>query len=421
MPPTADRPDGRTELLANPDTASWTSPDWTLAEARTQQLFNPSSPIDEETLFSGRCGQVTDLLGAVHEKGAHAIVYGERGVGKSSLANIIPTKISPAATKIRFLKENCRPEDTFFTLWSKSLFSHQSNGASISELWRNETREFVVIKALEELPRNTQFVFVFDEFDRISSSETKAGIADTIKHFSDYPTNITIVIVGVGHSVEDLFGAHPSIQRCCRQIPLRRMARPELCAMLADRYFRIGLQCSENMIDRLVDLSCGFPGNLHLAGREAALSAVRAKRTEITEQDYVQALGESVRRSQDSAVGAYHRAIHRASQTIYKEVLLACAMAKSDDRGTFTAADVRDALSEVLGRRVEITNFAKHLAAFCDPDRGPVLHKSGKDETPARYQFIDSALQRYVFLTARKAGADGLLKSSPEIEWMTEL
>ncbi len=401
---TPDRSSDETLPVA-PDVTSWSNEDWISAEAKAQELFNPSSPIDRERFFSGRLSQVSDLLDAIHEKGAHAILYGERGVGKSSLANIIAAKIAPAATRIRFLRENCRPEDTFFTLWSKILFEHRFNGVSIPELLKNEAREFVVIKVLEELPKNLHYVFAFDEFDRISSPETKVAIADTIKHFSDYPKNVTIVIVGVGQSVEQLFGAHPSIQRCCRQILLPRMPKPELRGILTDRYARIGLRCSDEMTERVVDLSCGFPGYLHLAGREAALSALRARRAEITEEDYLQALGESVRRTQESIVAAYNKATYSAYDNIYKQVLLACAMASSDERGMFSAADIRDALTEILGRRIEIANFTRHLAAFCDAERGPVLRKDGK-EKPIKYQFVDAALQRYVFLLARKGRSD---------------
>ncbi|WP_316228625.1 AAA family ATPase [Bradyrhizobium sp. SZCCHNR1045] len=386
-----------------PDLAIWGDQDWHLAEATAQRLFNPSSPIDEERLFSGRLDQVNDLLGVVYEKGAHAILYGERGVGKSSLANTITAKIPPAITNIRVLKENCRPEDTFFTLWSKILFSYELNGVAIPELLKDERRDFVVMKVLEELPKNSQFVFVFDEFDRISSVETKTAIADTIKHFSDYPKNITIVIVGVGHSIEELFGAHPSIQRCCRQIPLPRMSKHELREILTDRYPQIGIGCTDDIVDKLVDLSCGLPGFVHLAGRESALSAVRSRRDYIGEQDYDQAISESVRRAQESTITAYNKAIYSAKENIYKEVLLACAMARTDERGMFAAADIRDALIGILGRRVEIASFTRHLAAFCDPDRGPVLRKTGK-KNRFQYQFVDAPLQPYIFLAARKSG-----------------
>jgi Cdc6-like AAA superfamily ATPase len=342
-------------------------------------------------------------LGVVYERGAHAILFGERGVGKSSLANTITAKIPPAVTNIQFLKENCRPEDTFFTLWSKILFNFQYNGVDIADYLKDETRDFVIIKILESLPKTSQYVFVFDEFDRISSSATKTAIADTIKHFSDYPQNITIVIVGVGFSIEELFGAHPSIQRCCHQIPMPRMSKVELSEILSDRYPQIGLSCSDAMIDKLVELSRGLPGYAHLAGREAALSAIRRRSRKIEDFDYSEAIKESVRRAQESIITAYNRAVYSAKENIYKEVLLACAMARTDERGMFAAADIRDALIDILRRRVEIASFTRHLAAFCDPDRGPILRKTGK-KNRFQYQFVDAPLQPYIFMAGRRDG-----------------
>jgi Cdc6-like AAA superfamily ATPase len=152
-----------------PKSEVWTEQNWGLAYATAQRLFNPSSPIDEERLFSGRLTQINDMLSVVYEKGAHAILFGERGVGKSSLANTITAKIPPAVTNIKFLKENCRPDDTFFTLWSKILFNFQYDGVLIFDYLKDETRDFMVIKILESLPKTSQYVFVFDEFDRITN------------------------------------------------------------------------------------------------------------------------------------------------------------------------------------------------------------------------------------------------------------
>ncbi|MGA7675162.1 MAG: AAA family ATPase [Rhizomicrobium sp.] len=379
----------------------WTDREWGLAEAAAQRLFNPSSPIDEERLFSGRLTQVNDLLSVVYERGAHAILYGERGVGKSSLANTITARIPPAVTNIKIIKENCRPDDTFFTLWSKILFDFSYDNMLVSDYLRSETRDFMVIKILESLPKNLQYVFVFDEFDRITNSATKTAIADTVKHFSDYPQNITIVVVGVGFSIRELFGAHPSIERCCRQIPIQRMSKPELSEIITDRYPRIGITASQEMIGNLIDLSRGLPGYAHLAGREAALSALRSGRRVVEAVDYTAAISESVRRAQESIITAYNRAVYSAKENIYKEVLLACATAKTDDQGMFAAADIRDELIKILGRRVEIASFSRHLARFCETDRGPVLRKSGK-KNRFQYQFVDAPLQPYIFMSGRR-------------------
>jgi hypothetical protein len=133
------------------------------------------------------------------------------------------------------------------------------------------------------------------------------------------------------------------------------------------------------------------------------LSALRRKSRRIEDFDYSQSIKESVRRAQESIITAYNKAIYSAKENIYKEVLLACAMARTDERGMFAAADIRDALIEILGRRVEIASFTRHLAAFCDPDRGPILRKSGK-KNRFQYQFVDAPLQPYIFMAARRDG-----------------
>lgn len=358
----------------------------------------------EERLFSGRIQQVSDLLSIIYEKGAHGILFGERGVGKSSLANTITAKIPPAITNIKFLKENCRPEDTFFTLWSKMLWEFKYEDIPISDYLRDEDRHYIIIKILEVLSKNKQYVLIFDEFDRIENVQTKNSMADTIKHFSDYPQNITIIIVEVGFSIEELFGAHPSIQRCCQQIPMPRVCPlTKLTDIIADRYPQIGIEVGHDVRKMLVGLSQGLPGFAHLAGREAALSAIRRRVRWVEEFDYKEAIKESVRRAQESIVNAYSKAVYSAKENIYREVLLACAMARTDERGKFSASDVRDALLKILGRRIEIAGFARHLAAFCDADRGPIIRKAGKPKR-FQYQFVDAPLQPYIIMTGKKDG-----------------
>jgi len=181
------------------------------------------------------------------------------------------------------------------------------------------------------------------------------------------------------------------------------MSKPELSEIISDRYPQIGLTCDEPLVNKLIELSRGLPGYAHLAGREAALSAIGRKHRKIDEVDYSEAIRESVRRAQESIITGYNRAVYSAKENIYKEVLLACAVAKTDERGMFAAADIRDALIAILGRRVEIASFTRHLAAFCYPDRGPVLRKSGK-KNRFQYQFVDAPLQPYIFMTGRRDG-----------------
>lgn len=47
------------------------------------QIFTPSAPVAIADLFAGRQRQLTQIIDAIGERGRHAILYGEPGVGKS--------------------------------------------------------------------------------------------------------------------------------------------------------------------------------------------------------------------------------------------------------------------------------------------------------------------------------------------------
>ncbi|KKK50501.1 hypothetical protein LCGC14_3124400, partial [marine sediment metagenome] len=168
----------------------------------------------------------------------------------------------------------------------------------------------------------------------------------------------------------------------------------ELIEIINDRLPQIGIEASKKIKNLIVEISQGLPGYVHLATREATLSAINRKSRLIEKSDYDAGIEQSVRRAQESIVSTYNKAIYSAKENIYKEVLLACAMVVTDDRGKFSASDVRAPLSKILGRNVEIGNFARHLAAFCNPDRGLVLRKTGKPKR-FQYQFINAPLQPY--------------------------
>lgn len=63
-----------------------TPEDWQHRIWDALEAFSPGSPIDDLNLLAGRQRQAERLLDIVMQRGEHAILYGERGVGKSSLA-----------------------------------------------------------------------------------------------------------------------------------------------------------------------------------------------------------------------------------------------------------------------------------------------------------------------------------------------
>jgi hypothetical protein len=69
------------------------------------QVFTPGSPINERDLFAGRIEQLEKIIDAVSERCCHAVLFGERGAGKTSLTNIVSW--AEKATKMKVLQMEC--------------------------------------------------------------------------------------------------------------------------------------------------------------------------------------------------------------------------------------------------------------------------------------------------------------------------
>jgi transcriptional regulator with AAA-type ATPase domain len=90
-------------------------------KARASQLFSPRTPISRVELFSGRARQIVKLITTIHQPGAHAIIFGERGVGKTSLASVAPFSFSPDEKPVIAPRVNCDGTDSYDAPWRKVL------------------------------------------------------------------------------------------------------------------------------------------------------------------------------------------------------------------------------------------------------------------------------------------------------------
>ena len=82
---------------------------------------------------------------------------------------------------------------------------------------------------------------------------------------------------------------------------------------------------------------------------------------------------------------------------LYREVLTACAVTKTDDLGYFYPGAVRVHLEEILKREYKVEAYARHLASFCEDQRGAVLLKDSKSSKP-RYRFAKPMMVPYIII-----------------------
>jgi hypothetical protein len=148
----------------------------------------------------------------------------------------------------------------------------------------------------------------------------------------------------------------------------------------------------------IVNLARGLPEYVHFLGRDAAKGALKEERLQIRNSDVQQAIHNMVQNSDQTSEEAYTTAVlSNKSNNLYKQVLLACALAPADDLGKFIPSDVLPVLTKLLGREIKIANFFPHIEAFCDAERGCILEKKGVPKA-YKYRFKEPKMQPYVLM-----------------------
>jgi DNA polymerase III delta prime subunit len=377
--------------------------DWQSKIYEVLDLFSPGAPIDEGTLLAGRGKQIDQLIEAVFQRGQHAILYGERGVGKSSLANVFATRIMGGARTLTTIHVNCDPSDDFTKIWRKVFRRLSTEDAELVERYPCEIGMDDIEIEFSKFALNTIPIIILDEFDKLADYDARLLTANTIKNLSDRSNRATVIIVGVADSVDRLVEDHASVSRCLRQIPMQRMFPSELREIIETRLPRVGMAIQPDALAHIIALSRGLPHYTHLFGQRAAKAALERRSLIIDLDDIDTSMGDCIEQIDQVIRKQYHKAtISPRRGNLYKEVLLAAALAPVDDLGYFAPADLRSPLSALLGGAdAPVSLFGQHLKNLCEEDHGHILEQVGSPRK-YRYRFAEPMMQPFILMNGRR-------------------
>ena len=393
-----------------------TKTEWTHLHYEVSRVFTPAAPISANELFAGRGEQVDKVIDAINQNGQHAVIYGERGVGKTSLSNILASRIVTTSSGHQAFNPriNCSVGDSFSSLW-KNVFSEikmtvsESGIGFSSKVYKSVHSAIDLVPdpdsitptdirfVLEKIGRDNLLMVILDEFDRLPQSGlVRRTLADTIKTLSDYSVPATLIIVGVAESVSELISEHESIERALVQVLMPRMQAKELHEIVDKGMQKLGMQIDDDARSKIALLSQGLPPYTHRLALEAARVALSDRKLLIDRTCIKPAMKTALDNTQQSLRDNYRRAVTSPQpNSLYERVLLACAIAKNDQFGYFSATAVQEPFSKIMRKDYELPSFQRHLKHFCKPEGGNVLRRDG---VPRRYtyRFRNPLMQPFV-------------------------
>ena len=380
---------------------------------RVGQAFSPAAPVARRDLFAGRTKQLESLVDVAFEQGQHAIIYGERGVGKTSLATVLALIFEDDEHKLA-VRVNCDATDDFSSLWHKILdeleLVLEEDGRAIitvnklrdkPDLSPNDVR-----RLLHHVSVERDCIVLIDEFDTMRDEIVTRLFADTIKTLSDQAVPGTLIVIGVADSLDELVTEHGSINRSLVSIHMPRMSAEELKDIVRRALHVLTMDIEPEALDLITHVAQGFPHFTHLLGQASARAAIDERRPLITTADAITAIERVSDRVEAWIQESYLLATQTSHDALYTQVLVAAALAPTDPQGFFAAADVREPLSAIMGKRYDIPSFSRQLNALAESDRGPVLTKTGS-ERKYRFRFLEPDMEPYVLMKSLTTGLIG--------------
>lgn len=374
------------------------------------QVFSPTSPIKEKDFFYGRLNQLEKVAEAINKQGQHAILYGERGVGKTSLANIM----AKSYTELYPVKITCDKTDNFKTLWQRAFESIQfsktttglgfnatittnilNKGNQLSSL--SNVRPSHIVNLLNNFG-NFRMLFIFDEYDNIINEKTKSSFADLIKSLSDNNTNSTIVLVGIAESIESLIGNHQSLERCLKQIKMPRMKNEESEEIINKGIQRLELKIDKIVREKIIEFSSGFPHYVHLLCELGCKEVIENEKLNFSEAYLLIAIKSGIEITSEQSRLSYRKAVLSSNDSSkWKDLLYACANCDLDEFNAFTITEVVKQYNKITNSSLINSSINYNLNKLLTEDRGEILYKLGKGMS-TRYMFKNPMMRAFVKL-----------------------
>lgn len=304
------------------------------------ETFVPSEPIRSAELLRGRDIPLKRTMETLEIPGRSVFIYGERGVGKTSLAQTSAYQFNTSNGDPVLV--SCHEDVTFQKLIAQITrkllalpivknkrkgHTELRVGLSMAGLVHRieHDAEFVptsidvneAVDLLNEATRGVasdkRMVVVLDELD-VTDSKFRTDLAYFIKQLGDQQCPVKFILAGIAETVGDLLEKHESASRYLATIELERLPINILKAEVLENGFqRFGATIPDHLSMRVAYVSDGFAHFTHLVGLHIALGMIEKTPLVLTAsiRDYEAGLQAAVEDSQAWLKDDYDKAVKK--------------------------------------------------------------------------------------------------------------
>lgn len=378
---------GRTATMTS-NTARQSEEERLILASGIRDVFTPYCPIRSSDFFCGRSEHVNRILAQINTPGQHSLLYGHRGVGKSSLANYVAKLAEQDTIRIQCdsLTSFEKIAHTVRTEASKPALGPPATINPFPNSPRSLTSPSDVVASCGQAKR----IVLVDEAEALKNPDDKRLLAELIKHLSDADSRMKLLIVGVSETGEQLLGAHPSVARCLKETHLKEMSDSEIEQIIRKGATKTGLDFDDRLVDNIVDLSLGYPHFCHLLALKCGELAIMRRSKHVDCVD----LRDGMRRAAQDAennLSVMYQTATRSQVDKYAKVLLASAVINDTE---FSASTLRASIHELSGEQISPRGLNRLLNRLVSPDGTCILRRM----KAGVYRFNDPRMRSYIFL-----------------------
>ena len=408
-----------------------------LAEILGSHL-SPSQEIKSPDRLIGRAPYIVKIRRALQSPGRHIFIFGDRGVGKTSLA-VTAGQICATENK-NFIYVPCSQDTTFYdVVWAigRSVLNadaatKKSGGFTFGvNLPGYAGLNLGVTKGTEALDRPTSFseclaiiqflrsrlhgqiIVAIDEIDRITSHQEKAHFAELLKNVGSVVDEVRFIYCGIGADVDELIGSHLSVGRMFEPIEVEKLSHDNLWKIIEVTADALGVSIPRGISLRVGVISDGFPHYVHLIG-ECLFYAMHDDSIEAgtcSQAHFETALKEALNKAEPSLRKIYQMATEKSKNRVdYEEALWALAdrtATRRQIKEIFESSYIRICSEQTKHAALTKENFNQRMLMLRKESHAKIIQGHGS----GWFSFRENVVRGYVRMKAESEG----FKLVPEI------